>query len=165
MSPADGVTELGDDEIGELWVRTPGNARGYYRQPELTAERFTPDGWLRTGDLARRDADGYYYFVGRTDDMIKTSGYRVSPTEIEEVAYASGMVAEAVAFGVADERLGQQVILAVTGAADATTLRKRLEHGLPRYMIPQRIVLLPELPRSANGKFDRGMLRQRLAAV
>jgi acyl-CoA synthetase (AMP-forming)/AMP-acid ligase II len=94
--------------------------------------------------------------------MIKTSGYRVSPTEIEEVAYASGLVCEAVAFGVADERLGQQVILAVTGGPDLDSLRKALEHDLPRYMLPQRILTLEEIPRSGNGKFDRGALRRRV---
>jgi acyl-CoA synthetase (AMP-forming)/AMP-acid ligase II len=161
-------------EHGEIVHRGALVAAGYWNDPERTAQRFRPiptvDGMdarfgeraVWSGDVGYRDEEGFLYFVGRTDDMIKTSGYRVSPTEIEEVAYASGLVSEAVAFGVADERLGQQVILAVTGASDATTLRKTLEHDLPRYMIPQRIVLLPELPRSANGKFDRGMLRQRL---
>jgi acyl-CoA ligase (AMP-forming) (exosortase A-associated) len=164
-------------EHGEIVHRGALVASGYWNDPERTAQRFRPirsatgidpqfsELAVWSGDLGYRDEEGFLYFVGRTDDMIKTSGYRVSPTEIEEVAYASGMVSEAVAFGVADERLGQQVILAVTGASDAVTLRKTLEHGLPRYMMPQRIVLLPELPRSANGKFDRSVLRQRLTVA
>jgi len=159
-------------EHGEIVHRGALVAAGYWNDPERTAQRFRPipssgsfgELAVWSGDVGYRDEEGFLYFVGRTDDMIKTSGYRVSPTEIEEVAYASGLVAEAVAFGVADERLGQQVVLAVTGTSDAATLRKTLEHDLPRYMIPQRIVLLPELPRSANGKFDRGVLRQRLTA-
>ena len=162
-------------EHGEIVHRGALVASGYWNDPERTAQRFRPipsvtgigpqfrEMAVWSGDIGYRDEEGFLYFVGRTDDMIKTSGYRVSPTEIEEVAYASGLVSEAVAFGVADERLGQQVVLAVTGASDATTLRKTLEHDLPRYMIPQRIVLLPEIPRSANGKFDRRVLRQRLA--
>jgi len=162
-------------EHGEIVHRGALVASGYWNDPERTAQRFRPirssigvgpqftEMTVWSGDVGYRDEEGFLYFVGRTDDMIKTSGYRVSPTEIEEVVYASGLVSEAVAFGVADERLGQQVILAVTGASDPTTLRKTLEHDLPRYMIPQRIVLLPEIPRSPNGKFDRGVLRQRLA--
>ncbi|MEO7259772.1 MAG: acyl-CoA ligase (AMP-forming), exosortase A system-associated [Jatrophihabitantaceae bacterium] len=159
-------------EHGELVHRGALVASGYWNDAERTAQRFRSIGsgvgqqftekavW--SGDLAYRDEEGFLYFVGRTDDMIKTSGYRVSPTEIEEVVYASGLVCEAVAFGVADERLGQQVILAVTGDPDLASLRTALEQNLPRYMLPQRILSLSEIPRSVNGKFDRGVLRQQL---
>ena len=159
-------------EHGEIVHRGALVASGYWNDAERTAQRFRPirsgadqqftEKAVWSGDVAYRDDEGFLYFVGRTDDMIKTSGYRVSPTEIEEVVYASGLVGEAVAFGVADERLGQQVVLAVTGEPDPDTLRKTLERDLPRYMLPQRILLLSELPRSGNGKFDRGVLRQRL---
>ncbi len=159
-------------EHGEIVHRGALVASGYWNDAERTAQRFRPipcgadqqftEKAVWSGDVAYRDEEGFLYFVGRTDDMIKTSGYRVSPTEIEEVAYASGLVSEAVAFGVADERLGQQIILAVTGAPDLDTLRKTLERDLPRYMLPQRILLLAELPRSGNGKFDRAALRQQV---
>jgi acyl-CoA ligase (AMP-forming) (exosortase A-associated) len=159
-------------EHGEIVHRGALVAAGYWNDAERTAQRFRPipstpgqqfgEKAVWSGDVAYRDEQGFLYFVGRTDDLIKTSGYRVSPTEIEEVAYASGLVGEAVAFGVADERLGQQVVLAVTGAPDPDTLRKTLERTLPRYMVPQQILLLAELPRSANGKFDRAVLRQQV---
>lgn len=159
-------------EHGEIVHRGALVAAGYWNDAERTAQRFRPirrgagqqfaEKAVWSGDVAYRDEEGFLYFVGRTDDMIKTSGYRVSPTEIEEVVYASGLVGEAVAFGVVDERLGQQIVLAVTGEPDPAILRKTLERDLPRYMLPQQILLLSELPRSGNGKFDRGLLARRV---
>jgi acyl-CoA ligase (AMP-forming) (exosortase A-associated) len=161
-------------EKGELVHRGALVALGYWNDPERTAERFRPyppdTGATRaeiavwSGDLAYRDDEGFLYFVGRTDEMIKTSGYRVSPTEVEEAAYATGLVGEAVAFGVDDESLGQHVVLAVTGpaggACDTETLLKALERDLPRYMVPRQVLVSAELPRSGNGKFDRAGLRR-----
>ncbi|MBB5873475.1 acyl-CoA ligase (AMP-forming) (exosortase A-associated) [Allocatelliglobosispora scoriae] len=165
-------------EQGEIVHRGALVAQGYWNDPARTAERFRPyppqagparaECAVWSGDLAYRDDEGFLYFVGRTDDMIKTSGYRVSPTEIEEVAYATGLVGAAVAFGEEDERLGQHVVLVVTGAdgavCDVETLRKLLDRDLPKYMLPQRIVVLDELPRGGTGKFDRPELRRRVAA-
>jgi acyl-CoA ligase (AMP-forming) (exosortase A-associated) len=165
-------------EEGEIVHRGALVALGYWNDPQRSAERFRPflpDGnGLRTeiavwsGDRAYRDDEGFLYFVGRTDDMIKTSGYRVSPTEIEEVAYATGLVSEAVAFGAPDDNLGQHVVLAVTGpsgeSCDTDTLLKALRNDLPRYMLPQRVVVCEQLPRSGNGKFDRARLRKMVAA-
>ena len=102
-------------------------ALGYWNDPERTAERFrpapgrdrrvcTPEIAVFSGDLVKRDEEGFLYFVGRKDEMIKTSGYRVSPTEIEEVAYATGLVGDAVALGVDDERLGQRIVLVASPA-------------------------------------------------
>jgi acyl-coenzyme A synthetase/AMP-(fatty) acid ligase len=115
-----------------------------------------------SGDTVYRDEQGYLYFVGRADDMIKSSGYRISPTEIEEAAYATGLVGEAVALGVDDGRLGQQVTLAVAPVEPGllpATLAHALASLLPAYMVPRRIDVLPALPRSVNGKFDRVALR------
>jgi acyl-CoA synthetase (AMP-forming)/AMP-acid ligase II len=98
--------------------------------------------------------------------MIKTSGYRVSPTEIEEAAYATGLVRDAVALGLEDPRLGQQIALVVSPLAgrDLTpeTLLAQLKPRLPLYMLPARIELRAELPRSPNGKFDRPLIRREL---
>jgi len=103
-----------------------------------------------------RDADGLLRFVGRDDEMIKTAGNRVSPTEIEEAAIASGVTAEAVAWGIADEALGQAIMLAVVGdAADEGRLRHYLKHELPNFMQPKSIAWHKSLPRNANGKLDR----------
>ncbi|MCX4750471.1 acyl-CoA ligase (AMP-forming), exosortase A system-associated [Kitasatospora sp. NBC_01287] len=168
-------TPCGPGEHGELVHRGALVALGYWRDPERTAERFRPvpgasgatppEPAVWSGDTVYRDQDGFLYFVGRHDDMIKTSGYRVSPTEIEEAAYATGLVGEAVAVGVTDEVLGQRVELVVTLLApDPSTvpLARALAEQLPAYMLPARVEVLARLPRSVNGKFDRVELRRAL---
>jgi acyl-CoA ligase (AMP-forming) (exosortase A-associated) len=161
-------------EEGELVHRGPHVALGYWNDPVRTAERFrqvpgrdepwrTPEFAVFSGDTVIADTDGFLYFVGRADDMIKTSGYRVSPTEIEEVAYASTLVRDAVALGVDDAKLGQRVLLVVTPRADDFDIEMLLEEmrsRLPLYMVPSSVVIRDEVPRSPNGKFDRALLRE-----
>ena len=162
-------------EEGELVHRGALVAMGYWNDPERTAARFRPapgrpDGLCTpelaawSGDAVVRDEEGFLYFVGRRDEMIKTSGYRVSPTEIEEVVYETGLVRDAVALGVPDQRLGQAVVLVVSPAdgtaLDAQALRQELKRQLPPYLVPRQIVARAQLPRSPNGKFDRALLRQ-----
>ncbi|MFF0779271.1 acyl-CoA ligase (AMP-forming), exosortase A system-associated [Streptomyces sp. NPDC003720] len=157
-------------EHGEIVQRGALVAQGYWNDPGRTAERFRPapgaSGAVRaelavwSGDSAYRDEDGFLYFVGRDDEMIKTSGYRVSPTEIEEAAYATGLVGEAVAFGVPDERLGQHAVLVVSGDTTESALRRAMEEQVPRYMMPRRVVFQDRLPVSPNGKFDRVAIRR-----
>jgi acyl-CoA synthetase (AMP-forming)/AMP-acid ligase II len=112
------------------------------------------------------DEEGFLYFVGRKDDMIKTSGYRVSPTEIEEAAYDTGLVRDAVALGVEDLRLGQRVVLIaspVDGVAlDQEALLASMRQQLPLYMVPTTLIIRDSIPRSPNGKFDRVLLRTEL---
>jgi acyl-CoA ligase (AMP-forming) (exosortase A-associated) len=165
-------------EHGELVHRGALVAMGYWNDPARTAERFKPapgrDGGITTtelavwsGDVVRRDEDGFLYFVGRKDEMIKTSGYRVSPMEIEEVAYATGLVRDAVALGVEDPRLGQRIVLIASpanGELDADRLLGEMRQQLPLYMVPSDVIVRSELPRSPNNKFDRNLLRQELAA-
>jgi acyl-CoA ligase (AMP-forming) (exosortase A-associated) len=165
-------------EPGELVHRGALVAMGYWNDPERTAERFRPaparepglctdEIAVWSGDTVVRDKDGFLSFIGRADEMIKTSGYRVSPTEIEEAAYDTGLVRDAVALGVADATLGQHVVLVVSPAdgtpLDAECLLARLRQALPRYMLPRRVEIRPEIPRSPNGKPDRAMLRTELA--
>lgn len=169
----------GPGEEGELVHRGPLVAQGYWNDLERTAERFRPlpgihEDWRKpelavwSGDTVRIDGEGYLYFVGRTDDMIKTSGYRISPTEIEEVAYDTGLVRDAVALGLADDRLGHRVVLVVTLAAGADAavdqLRADLRRTLPLFMVPSEIRVVDDLPRSPNGKFDRQLIRTELSA-
>jgi acyl-CoA synthetase (AMP-forming)/AMP-acid ligase II len=163
------------DEEGELVHRGALVALGYWNDQERTAARFRPapgrEAGLCTtelavwsGDLVRRDAEGFLYFVGRGDEMIKTSGYRVSPTEIEEVVYDTGLVRDAVAIGVDDPRLGHQIVLVVSPPdVDADALAAELRRQLPLYMVPRQILVRSELPRSPNGKFDRNLLRRELS--
>ena len=163
---------------GELVHRGALVAMGYWNDPERTAARFRPapgrlDGITASelavwsGDIVKADEEGFLYFVGRNDEMIKTSGYRVSPNEIEEVAYGTGLVRDAVALGVDDLRLGQRIVLVVSpadGQLDRDLLLDALRHQLPLYMVPSDVVVRTELPRSPNNKFDRNALRQELAA-
>jgi acyl-CoA ligase (AMP-forming) (exosortase A-associated) len=156
-----------DGEPGELVHCGPLVARGYWRDPARTAERFRPAppasryGGIAvwSGDTVRREADGLLYFVGREDAMIKSAGNRISPTEIEEAAAAVPGVAEAVALGVPDPRLGQSVRLLLRVAGDAddveNDVRASLKRDLPNFMQPHDIRILPAFPRNPNGKLDR----------
>jgi acyl-CoA ligase (AMP-forming) (exosortase A-associated) len=159
-------------EEGELVHAGPLVAKGYWNDPDRTALRFreAPHGsqyggtavW--SGDRVRQDADGLFYFVGREDAMIKTSGNRVSPTEVEEAAVASGVATEAVALGVPDDRLGEAIALIVRGAGPDEALRAHLRRELPNFMQPAHILWRDELPRSPNGKLDREAIKQELTA-
>ena len=169
----------GPGEEGELVHRGALVAMGYWNDPERTAERFRPvpahppglcaeEMAVWSGDTVVRDEDGFLYFVGRTDEMIKTSGYRVSPSEIEEAAYDTGLARDAVALGVKDAKLGQHVVLVVSPTSEAKvdvdTLLAQLRRALPLYMLPRRVEIRREIPRSPNGKFDRALLRAELTA-
>ena len=167
-------SECAPDEPGELVHRGALVSLGYWNDAEKTAERFKPApgrpaGIVTTelavwsGDTVRRDGDGFLYFVGRRDEMIKTSGYRVSPTEIEEVLFASGLVAEAAAFGVAHPMLGQAIVVVALPAPgcepDSAALLAECKRRLPTYMVPSQVDWMTErLPRNANGKIDRKSL-------
>jgi acyl-CoA synthetase (AMP-forming)/AMP-acid ligase II len=164
-----------DDEEGELVHRGALVALGYWNDAVRTAERFRPapgqdpalparEVAVWSGDTVRRDADGFLYFVGRSDDMIKVSGYRISPAEIEEVIYASGMASEVVAFGVAHPQLGQAIVLLVSTDADSRVsgadLLKECQRRLPAYMVPAHVeIVQAPFARNPNGKLDRQLLR------
>lgn len=169
----DDGTACDADEPGELVHRGPLVALGYWNRPEETALRFralpgalvagrqgvaAAELAVYSGDTVRRDAEGFLYFVGRRDEMIKTSGYRVSPTEVEEAVYASGLVREVLAVGVAHETLGQAIHVAAVAADVANTdaLLALCRAQLPGYMVPVAVHWSNEpLPRNPNGKLDR----------
>lgn len=152
-------------EEGELIHSGPLVAQGYWNDPERSAARFR-NGEVWSGDTMVIGADGLLRFRGRDDAMIKTSGNRVSPTEIEESALASGAVAQAAAFGLPDAQLGQAIVLVAVGiGADAAVedrLRAHFAAELPAFMRPARIVLVPQMPLGPNGKLDRTALRAML---
>ncbi|MCQ8103113.1 acyl-CoA ligase (AMP-forming), exosortase A system-associated [Methylomonas sp. SURF-2] len=165
-------------EPGELVHRGSLVSLGYWNDPGKTAERFKPaPGQLSglplteiavwSGDTVTMDEEGFLYFVGRKDDMIKTSGYRVSPSEIEEVVYASGLVKEAAAIGIEHATLGQAVVVVaspqVDGEFDPQQLIDVCRKQLPNFMVPAKIEVLADLPRNPNGKIDRKMLVQQFA--
>lgn len=167
-------TEAEPEEHGELVHAGPLVAQGYWQDAERTALRYKPApafsryGGMAvwSGDTVWRDADGLLHFVGRDDAMIKTSGNRVSPTEVEEAAIESGLVAEACALGRKDDRLGEAIVLFVraNGAANEAALAAHMKAALPNFMQPAAYVWLEEFPKNANGKLDRDGLKDRLAA-
>jgi acyl-CoA ligase (AMP-forming) (exosortase A-associated) len=166
-------SECAVDEPGELVHRGPLVAMGYWQRPEETALRFRElPAWLGepgeravfSGDTVRRDAEGYLYFVSRRDEMIKTSGYRVSPTEVEEVVHASGLVAEAIAVGMDHSQWGQAIHVAAVPRVREPFVEAEASAGLlafcrerlPAYMVPLCVHWsLAPLPRNPNGKLDR----------
>ena len=169
-------SECAPNEPGELVHRGVHVSLGYWNDVEKTAERFKPaPGQLSglvmpemavwSGDTVRRDEEGYLYFISRRDEMIKTSGYRVSPTEVEEVIYATGLVSEVAAFGVAHPTLGQAIVVVVmpksSGELSVDTLLASAKRDLPAFMVPHKIILRSDnLPRNPNGKIDRKILAQ-----
>jgi acyl-CoA ligase (AMP-forming) (exosortase A-associated) len=171
-------SECEPNEPGELVQRGALVAMGYWNDAEKTAERFKPlpvrapgrqsglvlpEIAVFSGDTVRRDEDGFLYFIGRRDEMIKTSGYRVSPTEVEEILYATRLVGECAAFGETHATLGQSIAVIVTpppgGSVDSAALLAECRARMPAYMVPARIeVRTGPLPRNPNGKIDRKTL-------
>ena len=173
---ADDGQVTADGEEGELVHCGPLVAQGYWQDPARTAERFKPAPMASryggvavwSGDRVRRAPDGLLYFAGRRDAMIKSAGNRISPQEVEDAALASGLVAEAVALGIPDVRLGQAVHLIVRSLAGSSDAEKELPRilmqQLPNFMQPKVIHWREAMPISANGKIDRSGLYQELAA-
>jgi acyl-CoA ligase (AMP-forming) (exosortase A-associated) len=166
------------NEPGELVHRGSLVSLGYWNDPVKTAERFKPapaqdkalvltEIAVWSGDTVRRDEDGFLYFIGRSDEMIKTSGYRVSPSEVEEVVFATGLVKDAAAVGVPHPALGQAIVVvaapAPDAAPDADALLNACRQQLPAFMVPHRIEWREALPRNPNGKYDRALLAVELA--
>ena len=168
-------------EVGELVHRGPLVALGYWNDPERTAVRYklapgqpegitVPELAVWSGDLVRMDEDGFLYFVGRKDDMIKTSGYRVSPAEVEEVVFSSGFADEVAALGVDDDQLGQVIVLVAKpregGSEPTDELLAYMRNEVPNYMLPRAVHWQQDsLPRNANGKLDRKAMLSALAAA
>ena len=159
-------SDAASGEEGELVHSGPLVAKGYWNDPERTAERFR-NGEVWSGDTMVIGADGLLRFRGRHGAMIKVSGNRISPTEIEEIAVATGVVRDAAAFGVPDERTGQAIVLFAVGvgdggAGDEAALRTHLKRILPPHMQPRRIEWRETLPVGPNGKVDRAALHASL---
>lgn len=170
----DDGTPCGPNETGELIHRGALIARGYWNNPGKTAEVYRPNPLLPqenrfletavySGDLVRKDEEGFLYYVGRKDNMIKISGYRVSPTEVEELLAASGFVAESVVFGVPDDDLGYRIraVVAFKGADNVSALLEHCKKSAPSYLVPRDIIAVKGFPKTASGKIDRpGVIRE-----
>ena len=164
-------------EPGELVHRGALVSLGYWNDPERTAARFKPlpnqpkelpfpEMTVWSGDTVVKDEDGFLYFVGRKDDMIKSSGYRISPTEIEETIYNTGLVTECAAIGIPDPDIGQAVVVVAhcaepTDAAAAEVI-EACKRELPTFMVPAAVVWRDRLPKNPNGKIDRRKLNAEL---
>jgi len=164
----DGASEVGAGEVGELWVRNPGVTPGYHGLPEVTAERIR-DGWLATRDLMRKDADGYHFFVGRSDDLINVGGENVYPKEVEQLLLRHPAVRDVAVLGADHPVKGAVpvafVVLTEPGAATAEDLTAFFHSGGPHYAYPRVIEFVDELPLAGTGKIDRTRLQQRASAL
>lgn len=163
-------------EVGELVHRGPTVSMGYWGHPELTAKVLRPHPFMPkelgdservcySGDLVKMDEDGFLYFIGRRDTMIKSSGFRISPTEVEEALFSCGKLRGAAVIGVPDDVLGQRIkAFVVVREGETTTPEDLIAHcaeRLPRYMVPRAVEILSELPKTSSGKVDYPALRRR----
>lgn len=170
MVVRDDGSECEPGEPGELVHRGSLVAMGYWNDPAKTAERFKPcpgqfdelplqEIAVWSGDQVRKDQEGYLYFISRKDEMIKTSGYRVSPTEVEEVIYSMPGVKEVAAVGLPHPQLGQAILLLVViDGSSQEDIAKQCQQQLPNFMVPQKVLITDSLPRNPNGKIDRKSL-------
>ncbi len=163
VDAVDGIQELPLGEVGELVIRGPQVMKGYYRNDVETA-RSLRNGWLYTGDLARRDADGFFTIVDRKKDIIKTSGFLVYPAEVEEVLTKFPGIAEAAVIGIPDFERGESVkamVVAHPGAkVSLTALEAHCLSHLGKHKRPRKIEVVPELPKNFLGKIQRRRLRE-----
>lgn len=159
----DGV-DVAPGEVGEIWLRGPSVTPGYWRQPEATAKAFQ-DGWFKTGDAARRDADGFYQIVDRWKDMYITGGENVYPAEVENVLAGLEAVAEAAVVGVADTQWGESgcAFIVAKGAVTADEVVAYCQARLARYKVPKHVRFTSELPRTGSGKVRKDELRRSFA--
>lgn len=166
LSPA--LTPVGPDTEGEIAVRGPNVMRGYFHNPDATAAAMTPDGWFRTGDLGRMDADGYVFVTGRLKELIIKGGENIAPREVDEALYAHPDVVEAAAFArpcpVYGERVEAAVKLRDGSTATAEELRAICVARLGTFKTPDRIFMLDELPKGPSGKIQRLKLAAHIPA-
>ena len=158
----DDGNEVKQGESGEIWIKGPQVMQGYYNKPEETAKVLTPDGWLKTGDIAVVSEDGFFKIVDRKKDMILVSGFNVFPNEVEEVVAMYDKVMEVAAVGVPDEKSGEVVKIFVVKKDQSLTEAELMEHckkNLTGYKLPKFVEFRNELPKTPVGKILRRMLR------
>jgi fatty-acyl-CoA synthase len=160
---ADG-RDVAEGESGEIWMRGPGLTPGYWNRPDETAKAITPDGWLKSGDIGRRDADGCYYVAGRIKEMYISGGENVYPAEVENVLARHPAVQEAAVIGIADEKWGEvgcAFVMMRAGASSvgAGELIQYCRSNLAGFKTPKQIVFVEDFPRTAAGKVQKHLLR------
>ena len=159
-------TPLPDGEVGEVQIKGAHVFKGYWRQPQKTAEAFTKDGWLRTGDMGLREPDGYYTLKGRAKDLIITGGMNVYPPEVELALMEHAAVAACAVIGCPDDEWGEKVVAAIIlregAAADEAEICAFCRDRLAAYKAPRRVVFVDEFPANALGKVQKARLREAL---
>ena len=164
VDPGSGAV-LPDDQVGELQIKGDHVFAGYWKQPEKTAESFTDDGWLRTGDLALREPDGYYTLKGRAKDLIISGGLNIYPPEVELALMEHEAIAACAVIGCPDQEWGEQVVAVVVPHAgttiDSADISEFCRRKLAAYKAPRRILVAGELPSNALGKVQKAILRER----
>ena len=155
---------LPDSQVGEVQIKGAHVFKSYWRQPAKTAEAFTPDGWLRSGDMGMREADGYFTLKGRAKDLIITGGLNVYPPEVELVLMAHPAVAACAVIGCPDDEWGEQVVAMIIPQAgarvDADQICAFCRDQLAHYKAPKRVIQVDDFPRNALGKVQKAKLRQ-----
>jgi len=167
------VDENGADvalgEVGEAWLGGRGIMLGYWNEPEMTSQRVTPDGWFRSGDLLVEDADGYFYVVGRTSDVIIRNGAKIAPAEVESALSGLAGVRDSIAVGVPDEEFGESIVAFVVlepgSIVSVDDIYAQLSDRIARFKIPSDIQFVEDLPLRRNEKRDRRSLRQQALNV
>ncbi|MEM2468648.1 MAG: AMP-binding protein [Candidatus Jordarchaeales archaeon] len=158
--------ELPPGQVGELVVKGPQVMKGYWKQPEKTKEVLSEDGWLRTGDLARMDENGYFYIVGRTKDMIKYKGYKVMPEDVERELYKHPAVLECAVIGVPDPQVGETIKAFIVlrpeyrGKVSEEDIIKWAKENMAGYKWPRKVEFVTQIPRTPVGKLFRRKLRE-----
>jgi acyl-CoA synthetase (AMP-forming)/AMP-acid ligase II len=160
----DDEAEVDVGQVGNIEIKPAGRMREYYRNPEASAEVFTPAGWLRTGDLGKFDEDGYLYIVGRAKEVIIRGGFNVYATDVESVLYEHPAIREAAVVGVPHQVLGEDIAAFVVAVGDVTVdeLTAHCAARLADYKVPRQIHIVGELPRNATGKVLKRDLLARL---
>ncbi|MFG6432560.1 malonate--CoA ligase [Roseateles sp. LYH14W] len=155
------------DEIGHVQVRGPNVFSGYWQMPEKTAEEFTADGWFRTGDVGRVDANGYLTLIGRSKDLIISGGFNVYPAEVEGFLNELPGVGESAVIGVPHPDFGEAVVAVITpsGQPDPEALIRELKGRIAGFKVPKRVIVVNELPRNAMGKVQKKLLREQYAGL
>ena len=164
-----GGEPLPTGETGEIWFRAPSLIRGYWNRPEATAETIV-DGWLRSGDIGRIDAEGFVYVSDRAKDMVLRGGENIYCAEVEAAIYEHPAVYEAAVYGLPDERLGEElachVMIKPGSSLDVAELQAFVGERLAQFKVPTRVAIVDEqLPRNASGKILKRELRDAVVAA
>jgi acyl-CoA synthetase (AMP-forming)/AMP-acid ligase II len=149
-------------DVGELCVKGPGVMTCYYNDPEATAQVLTEDGWLKTGDMAMQDEDGFYFLVDRKKDVIISGGENIYPVQIEDFLRTNEAVMDVAVIGMPDQRLGEITAAIIQVKEGYTLTEEEVNHfcnQLPRYKRPKKIIFAP-VPRNATGKIEKPKLRE-----